>query len=66
MVPLLHNPAAGQHKNPVRPLYGGKTVCYGNGRTALGQLLQGLGHQVFTFIVKGRGRLVQDQDGRVS
>ena len=37
----------------------------GDGGPALGQLLQGSGHHVFAFIVKGRGCFIQDQDSRV-
>ena len=65
MVSFLHDPAAGQHKDPVRPLYGGKAVGDGECGTPFCQLFQGLGYKEFTLIVKSRGGLVQDQDSRI-
>ena len=46
-------------------LDGAQTVCDGDGRAGLHQSFERFLHETFRFGVEGRGRFVEDEDGRV-
>src|SRR5574337_2159135 len=63
--PLLDTASAVQHQDLVGPYDGGKPMRNHEGRPILHQPIQRLLDQSLRFRIQGRGRLVQDEDGRV-
>lgn len=62
----LDDPALADKVNLVALLNRAQAMCDRDGRSALGSAVEGVLDDTFAVAVQGRGRLVQQEDRRVS